>query len=193
MKRAFGKWGCILALFVGMFIVSLNPKKVYAEEPQYLGNVVDESVLTADDEAEDTQYSRLRNSYLMKGFIKITNNGTVDIAKNYKGTVTIEEGSNVEDNTAFEEELNLDGVTWTSEDESIARIENGKILGLKEGTTTITGVSSDGLTNYLIEVNVIKNPVTNSMIYVGIGVILILVLGTVLYAVYRIKTIVKED
>ena len=103
------------------------------------------------------------------------------------------EGSNVDDNTAFEEELNLDGVTWTSEDESIAKIENGKILGLKEGTTTITGVSSDGLTNYLIEVNVIKNPVTNSMIYVGIGVILILVLGTVLYAVYRIKTIVKED
>ena len=112
---------------------------------------------------------------------------------NYKGTVTIEEGSSVDDVTAFEEELNLDGVTWTSEDESIARIENGKILGLKEGTTTITGVSSDGLTNYLIEVNVIKNPVTNSMIYVGIGVILILVLGTVLYAVYRIKTIVKED
>ena len=75
MKRAFGKWGCILALFVGIFIISLNPKKVYAEEPQYLGNIVDESVLTNDDEAEDTQYTRLRNSYLMQGFIKITNNG----------------------------------------------------------------------------------------------------------------------
>lgn len=75
MKRAFGKWGCILALFVGIFTLSLNPKKVYAEEPQYLGNVVDESVLTADNESEDTQYTRLRNSYLMKGFIKITNNG----------------------------------------------------------------------------------------------------------------------
>ena len=75
MKRAFGKWGCILALFVGIFILSLNPKKVYAEEPSYLGNIVDESVLTNDDEAEDTQYTRLRNSYLMQGFIKITNNG----------------------------------------------------------------------------------------------------------------------
>ena len=67
------------------------------------------------------------------------------------------------------------------------------MVRLKEGTTTITGVSSDGLTTYLIEVTVIKNPVTNSMIYVSIGVILILVLGTVLYIVYRIKTIVKED
>ena len=75
MKRAFGKLGCILALFVGIFILSLNPKKVYAEEPPYLGNIVDESILTNDDEAEDTQYTRLRNSYLMQGFIKITNNG----------------------------------------------------------------------------------------------------------------------
>ena len=134
------------------------------------------------------------------GFIE-TGNGTADNPyvigelekNNYKGTVTIEEGSSVDDVTAFEENLNLDGVTWTSYDEAIARIENGKILGLKEGTTTITGVSSDGLTTYEIVVNVIKNPVTNSMIYVGIGVILILVLGTALYTVYRIKTIVKED
>ena len=75
MKRAFGRWGCTLALLVGIFIISLNPKKVYAEEPQYLGSIIDESVLTNDDEAEDTQYTRLRNSYLMQGFIKITNNG----------------------------------------------------------------------------------------------------------------------
>ena len=108
---------------------------------------------------------------------------------NYKGTVTIEEGGSVDNITAFEEELDLNGVTWTSNDENIARIENGKILGIKEGTTTITGVSSDGLTTYEIAVNVIKNPVTNSMIYVGIGIILILVLGTALYTVYRIKKV----
>ena len=136
---------------------------------------------------DEIDYDNLTNT------VQNVNNGTVDVVKNYKGTVTIEEGSSVDDDTAFEEELNLDGVTWTSNDESIARIENGKILGLKEGTTTITGVSSDGLTTYEIVVNVVKNPVTNSMIYVGIGVILILVLGTALYTVYRIKTIVKED
>ena len=136
---------------------------------------------------DEIDYDNLTNT------VQNANNGTVDIAKSYKGTVIIEEGSSVDDNSAFDVELNLDGVTWTSEDKSIARIENGKILGLKEGTTTITGVSSDELTTYEIVVNVVKNPVTNSMTYVGIGVILILVLGTALYTVYRIKTIVKED
>ena len=79
MKRTFGKWGCILAMFVGILALSLNQKEVYAEEPaeelQYLGQVIDGSVLTNDEEVEDTQFSRLRNSYLMSGFIKIVNNG----------------------------------------------------------------------------------------------------------------------
>lgn len=75
MKRAFGKWGCVLAVLVGVFALSLNQKEVYAEEPQYLGQVIDGSVLTDDTEAEDYEYVRLRNSYLAHGFIKITNNG----------------------------------------------------------------------------------------------------------------------
>ena len=162
---------------------------------------------------ENSQYSTL-NSYLLSdraqgvrpvinvgstnGFIE-TGDGTEDNpyviseitsdTNNYKGTVTIEEGSSVDDATAFTEKLDLSNVTWTSNDENIARIENGKIIGISEGATTITGVSSDGLTTYLIIVNVIKNPVTNSMIYVGIGLILILVLGTALYTVYRIKKV----
>ena len=136
---------------------------------------------------DEIDYDNLTNT------VQNVNNGTVDIVRNYKGTATIDVGSSVDDVTAFTEKLDLSGVTWTSNDESIARIENGKILGIKEGTTTITGVSNDGLTTYEIVVNVIKNPVTNSMIYVGIGIILILVLGTALYTVYRIKTIVKED
>ena len=112
---------------------------------------------------------------------------------NYKGTVTIEEGSSVDDYSAFIEELDLNGkFTWTSEDNSIAKIENGKILGLKEGITTIKIVKEDG-TTYEIEVTVIKNPKTNSMIYVGFGIILILILSTVLYSVYRIKLIINKD
>lgn len=75
MKKTFGKWGCILAMFIGILTLSLSQENVYAEEPQHLGDVIDESVLTDDDEAEDTQFTRLRNSYLMQGFIKITNNG----------------------------------------------------------------------------------------------------------------------
>ena len=65
----------MLAVFVGVLTLSLNGKIVYAEEPQYLGNVVDGSVLTDGNEAEDLQQTRLRNSYLAQGFIKITNNG----------------------------------------------------------------------------------------------------------------------
>lgn len=65
----------MLAVFVGVLTLSLNGKTVYAEEPQYLGKVVDGSVLTDADEAEDFQQTRLRNSYLYNGFIKITNNG----------------------------------------------------------------------------------------------------------------------
>ena len=115
------------------------------------------------------------------------------VENNYKGAATIESEESININDAFEEEVDLSNVTWTSEDDSIARIENGKILGLKEGRTKITGVSSDGLTSYEIDVTVIKNPVTNSMTYIGIGLILILVLGTALFTVYRIKVIVNDD
>ena len=75
MKKSFWKWGCMLAVFAGVLTLSLNGKKVYAEEPRYLGSVVDGSVLTDANEAEDFQQTSLRNSYLYNGFIKITNNG----------------------------------------------------------------------------------------------------------------------
>ena len=110
---------------------------------------------------------------------------------NYKGKVTIELGSSLEDIKAFEEKLDLNNVTWTVKDSSIAKIESGKIIGLKNGTTTITGIDDNGNT-YEIEVNVISNPVTNSMIYIGIGLILILILGTGVYITYRIKNAIKE-
>ena len=116
----------------------------------------------------------------------------VEPTNNYKGKVTIEVGNSVDDIKAFEEELDLSNVTWTVKDESIAKIENGKIIGLKNGTTVITGVGSDG-TTYEIEVNVISNPVTNSALYIGIGLILILVLGTGAYITYRIKNVVDKE
>ena len=112
---------------------------------------------------------------------------------NYNGTISLEEGSSIDINSAFDEDVDLSNVIWTSEDDSIARIENNKIVGLSEGRTKITGVSSDGLTSYEIDVTVISNPVTNSMTYIGIGLVLILVLGTALFTVYRIKVIVNDD
>ena len=129
----------------------------------------------------------------------LTGNGTLDNpymleevepTNSYKGKVTIEVGSSADDITAFEEELDLSGVTWTVKDESVAKIENGKIIGLKNGTTIITGVGSDG-TSYEIEVTVISNPVTSSVLYIGIGIILILILGTGAYITYRIRNVLK--
>ena len=116
----------------------------------------------------------------------------VEPTNSYKGKVTIEVGSSVDDNTAFEENLDLSGVTWTVEDSSIAKIENGKIIGLKNGATTITGVDSNGNT-YEIEVTVITNPITNSAVYIGIGIILVLVLGTGIYVTYKVNNVVDKE
>ena len=116
----------------------------------------------------------------------------VEPTNSYKGKVTIEVGSSIDDIKAFEDNLDLSGVTWTVKDESIVKIENGKIIGLKNGTTVITGVGSDG-TSYEIEVTVISNPVTNSAVYIGIGLILILILGTSVYVTYRIKDVVNKN
>ena len=116
----------------------------------------------------------------------------VEATNSYKGKLTIEVGSSIDDIKAFEDNLDLSGVTWTVKDESIAKIENGKIIGLKNGTTVITGVGSDG-TSYEIEVTVISNPTTNSVLYIGIGLILILILGTGAYITYRIKNVVDKE
>ena len=116
----------------------------------------------------------------------------VEPTNGYKGKVTIEVGSSIDDIKAFEDNLDLSGVTWTVKDESIAKIENGKIIGLKNGTTVITGVDSDG-TTYEIEVTVISNPVTNSALYIGIGLVLIPILVTGAYITYRIKNVAKDN
>ena len=116
----------------------------------------------------------------------------VEPTNSYKGKVTIEVGSSIDDVSAFEEELNLSRVNWTVEDESIAKIDNGKIIGLKNGTTVITGVGSDG-TSYEIEVTVLSNPVTSSVLYIGIGIVLILILGTGAYITYRIKNVLNRE
>ncbi len=87
---------------------------------------------------------------------------------------------------AFDKDVDLSKeIIWTSKDDTISIIDLDKILGLKEGNTTITGISSDGLNEYEIEVTVIKNPVTNSSIYITIGICVILILGTIIYVIYK--------
>ena len=153
-------------------------------------------------ESNNLSYSSVTNIITIRPVINIstenmtlTGDGTLDNpyvleevepTNSYKGKVTIEVGSSVDDVTAFEEELDLSGVIWTVKDSTIAKIENGKIIGLKNGTTVITGVGSDG-TSYEIEVTVISNPVTMSSLYIIIGLILIVILGTFGFLYYKKK------
>ena len=117
--------------------------------------------------------------------IQNINNGSVDIVSKYKGVITVEQGSSSLVESAFDYDVDLSSnITWTSSDSAIAVIDTNEIIGIKEGRTIITGVSDDGLNEYEIDVTVIKNPATNSVIYITIGVCFILILGTITYVVY---------
>ena len=117
--------------------------------------------------------------------IQNINNGSVDIVSKYKGVITVEQGSSSLVESAFDDDVDLSSnITWTSSDSAIAVIDTNEIIGIKEGRTIITGVSDEGLNEYEIDVTVIKNPATNSVIYITIGVCFILILGTITYVVY---------
>ena len=129
---------------------------------------------------DEIDYDNLTNT------IQNINNGTVDVINKYKGVITIEQGSSSPLKDAFDKDVDLSKeITWTSKDDTISIIDLDNILGLKEGNTTITGISSDGLNEYEIKVTVIKNPVTNSSIYITIGICVILILGTIIYVIYK--------
>lgn len=128
---------------------------------------------------DEIDYDNLTNS------LQNVNNGTVDLVKKYKGTITIEQGGNSLIEDAFDGITIPNDVKWTSKDESISIIDIKDILGLKEGNTIITGISNDGLIEYEIDVTVIKNPVTNSSIYIISGILLIVILSTITYLIYK--------
>ena len=76
MKKAFGKWRCLLAAVAFVFTLGFAGERTYAaEETEYLGEIIDGSVLTNQNEASDLEMPRLKNSFLAQGFVKITNNG----------------------------------------------------------------------------------------------------------------------
>ncbi len=126
----------------------------------------------------------------------LVGDGTVDnhyeleeiTTNRYRKTITVEEGSQFDITTVFEEESNLCyDISWSIQDETIARIENNKIVVLQEGTTIITGTCENGLVTYEIELIVINNPITNSMSYILIGIVFIVIIGTITYIVYKKK------
>ena len=64
-------------LFCAMlvFALAINTVNVRADALDYLGNTIDGSVLTNDNEALGTYKSVARSTYLLEGFVRITNNG----------------------------------------------------------------------------------------------------------------------
>lgn len=55
--------------------MTFNTVNVQAESLDYLGSTVDGSLLTNDNEALETYKSVARSTYLLEGFVRITNNG----------------------------------------------------------------------------------------------------------------------
>lgn len=125
----------------------------------------------------------------------LTGDGTIDNpymlekedCNNYQGTITIglNDSSSIEN--AFDNIEIPSNITWTSNNANISIIKNKEVLGLSEGTTTITGISNDSCDTYEIEVTVISNPVTMSNIYILGGILLILILSTAIYLYYKKK------
>lgn len=82
-------------------------------------------------------------------------------------------------------------ISWRVEDESIAKIENGKIVALKAGTTTIIGTGD----NINLRIDVVVNPETvevpNTLqtvtTYTIIGIITVLIGGAIILKVIELK------
>lgn len=78
-----------------------------------------------------------------------------------KSEVTIKEGSNYTlTPTITPEDATNKIVIWTSEDENIATVEDGKITAVAEGTTTITATTKDGEHTATCKVTVTKKDTT---------------------------------
>lgn len=75
MKKTFGGWKVLFAAFALILTFGVTKEPAYAETPDHLGEMLDGSKLTEDQESEDTETPRLRSSFLAQGFVKITNNG----------------------------------------------------------------------------------------------------------------------
>ena len=74
MKRRINLKSMFLCA-VMIFTMTFNIVNVQAESLDYLGNTIDGSVLTNDDDALGTYKSVARSTYLLEGFVRITNNG----------------------------------------------------------------------------------------------------------------------
>ena len=116
MKRRISLKSMFLCAIM-IFTMTFNMVNVQAESLDYLGSIIDGSVLTNDNEALGTYKSIARSTYLLEGFVRITNNGN--------GYVGITGGTecNVSCNTV---KLNV-YLERSSGDGNFIAIKNGKM------------------------------------------------------------------
>lgn len=132
-----------------------------------------------------------------------SNNSTAKINIFFDKEKTIKVGENTNFTELFSTLKNNDNIIYEVEDNTVAKVENNKIIGLKTGTTKITATAKDNVATYTLNLNVeketipekidkmtIKVPITGSKIkawVVVVSVILLAVIGTCSYMLIRRK------
>lgn len=144
-------------------------------------------------EGYSVSYDMVENTTLPKYTLTITNTYKEEPDDNLEDAKLI--NVNINSETSINELFsNIDippSISWRVEDESIAKIENGKIVALKAGTTTIIGTGD----NINLRIDIVVNPETvevpNTLqtvtTYTIIGIITALVGGAVILKVIDLK------
>lgn len=138
--------------------------------------------------------SLIRPVVFLNSDISLSGNGTEDnpyiisLSKRYKESVDLVVNGNMSVGSVFNNIALPDDITWTSSDSSIAVVDSGKIIALREGNTVLTGISSDGVAIYEINVNVtslevaVPNTLVNVTTVIIVGIIIILVGSAIIVA-----------
>ena len=109
-------------------------------------------------EGYSVSYDMVENTTLPKYTLTITNTYKEEPDDNLEDAKLI--NVNINSETSIDELFsNIDlppSISWRVEDESIAKIENGKIVALKAGTTTIIGTGD----NINLRIDIVVNPET---------------------------------
>lgn len=109
-------------------------------------------------EGYSVSYDMVENTTLPKYTLTITNTYKEEPDNNLEDAKLI--NVNINSETSINELFsNIDippSISWRVEDESIAKIENGKIVALKAGTTTIIGTGD----NINLRIDIVVNPET---------------------------------
>lgn len=157
---------CITQSLIANIGSNLNLNNYFTLDSNTLNNLVwasnDNSIATVNNGVV---------SALRAGTVTITatgNNGaiygkfTINVELK-KDNLVLRDG----ENTDLTNYLNLSSniasnITWSSSDNGIATVNNGVIIGLKNGTVTITAAGSDGTQYGVFTVDIVTNDITSS-------------------------------